>query len=87
MDFINKNSPHQFWLAKSFILLSDIYQKNGDEFQAKHTLQSILENYPEADDGIIDTTRQKLQLIEEAEASQTKNESKPLEINIGGNKK
>lgn len=86
MDFIDKNSPHQFWLAKSFILLSDIYQKNGDEFQAKHTLQSILENYPESDDGIMETARQKLQLIEEAEASQTKNESKPLEINIGGNK-
>lgn len=86
MDFINKNSPHQFWLAKSFILLSDIYQKNGDEFQAKHTLQSIVENYPEPDDGILEATRQKLQVIEENEASQTKNESKALEINIGGNK-
>lgn len=87
MDFIDKNSPHQFWLAKSFILLSDIYLKNGDEFQAKHTLKSIEENYPEKEDGILDTTRQKLQLIEAGEASQTKNQSKPLEINISGGKK
>ena len=50
MDFIDKNSPHQFWLAKSFLLLSDIYLKNGDEFQAKHTLKSIEENYPEKED-------------------------------------
>jgi len=87
MDFIDKNSPHQFWLAKSFILLSDIYLKNGDEFQAKHTLMSIQENYPDKEDGILETTRKKLQLIEAGEASQTKNQSKPLEINISGGKK
>ena len=87
MDFIDKNSPHQFWLAKSFILLSDIYLKNGDEFEAKHTLKSIEENYPEKEDGILEITRKKLQLIEASEASQTKNQSKPLEINISGGKK
>ncbi len=86
LDFIDKNSPHQFWLAKSFILLSDIYLKNGDEFQAKHTLKSIEENYPEPNDGIMEATRKKLQLIEASEATQTKNEAKPLEINIGSGK-
>ncbi|MFY9154480.1 MAG: tetratricopeptide repeat protein [Prolixibacteraceae bacterium] len=86
MDFIDKNSPHQFWLAKSFILLSDIYLKNGDEFQAKHTLKSIEENYTDQTDGILATTRQKLQQIEAGEASQTKNQSKALEINIGKSK-
>jgi len=87
MDFIDKNSPHQFWLAKSFILLSDIYVKNGDEFQAKHTLKSIVENYPEQNDGILDLTRRKLQVIEAGEATQNINQSKPLEINISGGKK
>lgn len=87
MDFIDKNSPHQFWLAKSFILLSDIYMKNGDEFQAKHTLKSIIENYPETNDGILDFTRKKLQEIEANEASQTINQSKPLEIDISGGRK
>ena len=87
MDFIDKNSPHQFWLAKSFILLSDIYMKNGDEFQAKHTLKSIIENYPETNDGILDFTKKKLQEIEANEASQTTNQSKPLEIDISGGKK
>jgi TolA-binding protein len=87
MDFIDKNSPHQYWLAKSFILLSDIYLKNNDEFQAKHTLKSIVENYPEQNDGILDLTRRKLQIIEAGEATQNKNQSKPLEINIGSGKK
>lgn len=87
MDFIDKNSPHQFWLAKSFLLLSDIYLKNGDEFQAKHTLKSVEENYPDKEDGILELTRQKLQQIEAKEATQTKNQNKPLEINISGGKK
>ncbi|HZL09925.1 MAG TPA: tetratricopeptide repeat protein [Prolixibacteraceae bacterium] len=87
MDFIDENSPHQFWLAKSFLLLSDIYLKNGDEFQAKHTLKSIEDNYPEQNDGILDATRQKLQLIETGEATQTINQSKPLEIDITGGEK
>jgi len=86
MDFIDKNSPHQFWLAKSFLLLSDIYLKNGDEFQAKHTLKSIEENYPEKNDGILTEAQRKIQAIEAGEASQTKNQNKPLEINIGGNR-
>jgi len=85
-DFIDKNSPHQYWLAKSFLLLSDIYMKKGDEFQAKHTLMSIQENYPEPNDGILEVTKQKLQQIEANEALQTKNQSKPLEINLKGNK-
>lgn len=87
MDFISKNSPHQYWLAKSFILLSDIYLKNGDEFQAKHTLKSIQDNYANQTDGIQDTARQKLQGIEVAEASQSVNQNKPLEINLGGDQK
>jgi hypothetical protein len=61
--------------------------KNGDEFQAKHTLKSIIENYPETNDGILDFTRKKLQEIEANEASQTTNQSKPLEIDISGGKK
>jgi tetratricopeptide (TPR) repeat protein len=87
MDFISKNSPHQYWLAKSFILLSDIYLKNGDEFQAKHTLKSIQDNYANPTDGIQEAARQKLQQIEAAESSQSVNQNKPLEIDLGGNKK
>lgn len=38
-------SSHQYWLAKGFILLSDIYVIQGNTFQAKQTLQSIIDNY------------------------------------------
>ncbi len=66
-DFINKNSPYQFWLAKSFILLSDIYLAKKDLFQAKYTLSSVIENYTTANDGIIDSAKTKYSVIESLE--------------------
>jgi tetratricopeptide (TPR) repeat protein len=67
LDFINKNTPHQFWLAQSFILLSDIYLSKGDLFQAKHTLKSIIDNYTTTTDGIIVLAKEKMDLIEKKE--------------------
>jgi len=67
MDFISKNTPHQYWLAQSFILLSDIYLKKNDLFQARHTLKSIVDNYANKEDGIIETSLQKIRQIEEME--------------------
>lgn len=49
-DFIEKNTPHQYWLAKSFILLSDIYIKQDNDFEAKQYLISLKENYKGNDD-------------------------------------
>ena len=50
LDFSKKNTPHQFWLARSFVLLSDVYIKNGDDFQAKQYLLSLQKNYKVADE-------------------------------------
>lgn len=68
MDFINKNSPHQYWLAKSFILLSDIYLAKNDIFQAKYTISSLITNYTNQTDGIIDAAKGKMSVIESLES-------------------
>ena len=51
-----KNTPHQFWLARSFVLLVDIYIKKGNDFQAKQYLLSLKRNYTVQDEiqGLID---------------------------------
>ena len=50
MSFAQMNTAHQYWLAKCFLLLSDIYVKRGDDFQAKQYLLSLQQNYHQNDD-------------------------------------
>jgi TolA-binding protein len=61
-DLINNLPNYDYWVAKSFILLADNYIALKDVFQAKSTLQSIIENY-EGDDDILPTAKEKLQAI------------------------
>jgi TolA-binding protein len=62
-DFIDMNSPHTFWKGRIFILMSDIAVKKGDTFQAKATLQSLIDYYTVKNDGIIDEARSKLSAL------------------------
>ena len=47
------NSGSMYWQAKSFIILGDILVKQGNNFQARATYQSIVDGYTPADDGIV----------------------------------
>tara|TARA_R110001583_G_scaffold24456_5_gene89178 strand:+ start:4203 stop:7376 length:3174 start_codon:yes stop_codon:yes gene_type:complete len=62
-EFIEMNSPHHYWLGKSFILLSDIFVDKKDLFQARYTLKSVIDNYAIKDDGIIKAAKAKLEPI------------------------
>ena len=43
---IDANPPHDYWLARGFILLSDILRRKGSDFEADEYLRSLRENYP-----------------------------------------
>lgn len=43
---IDANTPQQYWLARGFILLSDINRKEGKNFEADEYLKILKENYP-----------------------------------------
>jgi TolA-binding protein len=54
-------ASYDYWVAKGFLLLSDVYVKKGNTFQAKQTLQSIIDNYEGKD--LVDEARTKLAAI------------------------
>jgi TolA-binding protein len=82
--FVNEKSPHQFWLAKSFMILVEILLEEGDEFQAIHTLQSIIDNYDHQDDNILKAANKKLKSIRE-NSSEEAPEQDELEIEMKSN--
>ncbi|MDE5915697.1 MAG: tetratricopeptide repeat protein, partial [Duncaniella sp.] len=43
---ISSDTPHQYWLARGFILYSDILRKQGKKFEADEYLKSLKSNYP-----------------------------------------
>jgi len=43
-DLINQEPSYPQWMAKGLILLSDDYLSVHDDFQAKHTLNTVIEN-------------------------------------------
>ena len=61
-DFAKKGTPHQYWLARSFIVLSDIYIIRKETFQAKQYLESVKENYKGKDD-VLDMVNMRLEKI------------------------
>ncbi len=68
---IKETEDYEYWMVKSFILLSDVYLAKKDIFQAKATLVSVIENY-EPEDELKKEARAKLNKILELEKSGSK---------------
>jgi tetratricopeptide (TPR) repeat protein len=68
-DLAKQKPSYDYWVAKGYILLADNYVEIEDNFQAKATLQSIIDNYSYEDD-IVPTAKEKLQKILDSEELQ-----------------
>lgn len=82
-DFTTQNTSQEYWLAKSFILLGDVYLAKDDRFQAKHTYKSIIDNYSGVSDDIIPTAKEKYNTIVESEKYDLQEAPDTMEINFG----
>jgi len=66
-SLIKKFPSYGYWIGKSLILLADNYVAKADLFQAKVTLQNVIDNskFPE----LVNTASEKLTIIEQDEAN------------------
>ena len=82
-QYIDMNTPHAYWMGKSFLLLADIFQANGDDFQALQTLQSVIDYYTEENDGIkASAIETKKMITEKANARELAPVPEPMEIGV-----
>ncbi|MDR1562314.1 MAG: tetratricopeptide repeat protein [Dysgonamonadaceae bacterium] len=62
-DYIKQGTPHAYWLARSFILISDIYASEGEGLQARQYLESLKNNYKGYDDDIHGEIERRLDVL------------------------
>ncbi|MCO5233867.1 MAG: tetratricopeptide repeat protein [Chitinophagales bacterium] len=70
-EFISNYPSYPTWMVKTYILLSDIYVKNGDYFKAKVTLQSVLDSY-HTQDALYKEAVEKLERVKTLESQGSK---------------
>jgi tetratricopeptide (TPR) repeat protein len=80
-DLVDEMPSYDYWLAKAFILLSENYLKLGNIFQARRTLQSVIDNHEGEE--LRNLAIQKLAAIDQQEAKpdpirNTESESIPM---------
>jgi TolA-binding protein len=64
---------YQDWVGKSYLLMADNYVAMNNVFQAKGTLESLVEHFPSQD--VKEAARKKLQQIDKQQIEQQKTEA------------
>jgi tetratricopeptide (TPR) repeat protein len=83
----NKNASYPIWIAKSLILMSDIYVVKNDLFNARAALEAVIENFPE-DSELQAAAKSKLTVITDLEAKKNRIKTPSnniMEFQSGGN--
>ena len=70
---------YDHYVARGFILLGEVFHLQGNNHQAKHTLQSVINNH--TDDDIVEEAKEKLASIEERIEEQELEEESEEESN------
>lgn len=69
-ETINKSGSYDFWITKAYILLGDIFFKEKDYFNAKATLQSVIDNSKITE--LKNEAEEKLKVVIDAEKTESK---------------
>ena len=82
-DLINEMPSQEYWIAKSFLVLADNYVQTSNLFQAKHTLEGVINNYEGED--VVNEAKEMMKEIERMEAGEEeeKEGNQEIDINMG----
>lgn len=75
----SSNPTSEFWLAKSIILLGDVYVRKKKNLLAKQTFQSIIDNYEGQD--LVELCKTKIRALEVLENVLKEREEKKVQTN------
>ena len=83
MELVKQKPSYDYWLAKGILLLGDNFTAQKDFFNAKHSVESIIENYDgyNKEDLVAEAT-QKLEYIKSLELEEINDEPIQEEIEI-----
>jgi len=83
-----KNANYPFWIAKSILLLSDIYMQRGDLLNARAAAEAVVENF-KSDEKLVKEANAKLAEISQKEIESNRikleNPDGTLELDTTGN--
>jgi TolA-binding protein len=85
-DLNGKYANYESWIGKSFLLIADNYIALEEYFQAKATLESLIEHSPDKE--IVNEAKMRIKKLDEMTIEKEKEESVPdtLEIEDPANK-
>jgi len=72
-ELLQSGTPHQYWMARSILLMSDIFREQNELFTAEAYLNSLKQNYTNETDDIHSMIESRLQAIEEANKALNEN--------------
>jgi tetratricopeptide (TPR) repeat protein len=85
---IKMKPSYNYWVAKGLILQSRILIVQNDLFQAEQTLKSVIDHYPDPDDGVLSEANELwdelMQLKNKPKSVEEEGET-VIEVNEGGN--
>ena len=80
--FVDRGTPHSYYLAKAFITLADCYMAQENWFDAKQYLLSLSQNYSPAPQDIQEAIDSRLKIIADKEAEQVAPAEPQESVNI-----
>ena len=84
----SKNAAYPYWIAKSLLLMSDIYVQQGDLLNARAAVEAVMENFKD-DETLVQESNTKLLTIQQKEAAanriKTENSDGTLELDTTKN--